>query len=114
MSDLAFELIEQYSTTFDAAGVALINDVGPSRAFERWVIDSIQISSTSVSQSRFEIHDSVSRGRLLEGTYSGNLDTTNTVFRLVQGRKLYFRFTLGTVGTFATVNVTGTRFAPVR
>lgn len=105
-----YPLTEQRSATFDAAGVAQIQGIGPSTPFERWEIDSTQCSSPSVLQSRLEIFDNSAMTRLVEGTYSGNLDNTNTVFKLRPAQKLYYRWSLGTPGALATVTLNGTRY----
>ena len=105
-----YPLVESRSAVFDANGIAVIDAVGPATPFERWEIESTQTYSDSASQTRLEIHDNSARTRLVEGTYSGNLDTTNTVFKVPQNTKLYYRWTLGTPGSSAKVSLNGKRF----
>lgn len=110
MIETEFPLLEQRNATFDALGVALVDSVGPATPFERWVVESTQAMSNSALQSRLEIHDNSARSRLVEGTYSGNQDTTNTVFRVPRGTKLYYRWTSGTPGATASITLNGRRF----
>lgn len=100
----------QTNVMFDTTGTAILLAVGPETPFERWEIASISTSASSTSQSRLAIYNSPSFGTPLEGTYSGNQDTTDTKRTLMPGTSLSFQWTLGTPGAIATISLTGVRF----
>jgi hypothetical protein len=110
MAEMELPLAEQYSAVISAAGEALISNVGPVRAFERWEISSTQTFSDSVAQTRLEVYDRSGLSRLVEGTYSGNLDTSNTVFKVGQGEALYYKWSKGTPGALVRLTINGSKF----
>lgn len=110
MIETEFPLSQQATAVFDANGLATIDAVGPSTPFERWEVTSTNTSTTSVAQTKLEIHDNSARSRLVEGSYSGNLDTSNTVFKVPANSGLYYRWTGGDPGAIATITLDGSRF----
>lgn len=109
MIETELQLLKSYSVTIDALSTGWINDVGPTQSSERWEIDSIQTVCTSVAQSRLFVFRQ-GRNRLVEGTYSGNLDTSNTNIRLQPGERLNFNYTQADVASIGTITITGRQF----
>ena len=96
---------------FDANGVAIAT-LGP-RGPVTWEISRLTVSSTSTLPSQARLFDGPGGGaeltntNLIEGTYSGNLDATDTPFTIQPGSQLYIQWTGGTPGATATVRVIG-------
>jgi hypothetical protein len=101
------ELYKQYSVTLDGTGAGTISDVGPVNHGERWVINATQTAvPASVAQSRLSIFWA-GLTAMVEGTYSANMDNTNTIFELMAGRKLYYVYSGGDAGVVATITLRG-------
>jgi hypothetical protein len=114
MTETELPLTEQYSMPFTADGEAIIGPVGPGRPFERWEIRSTQVSSDSITQSKVIVYSDSALNRIVEGSYSGNLDTSNTVFKLAQGASLYFKWTGGSPLAMARLSIDGSKFVARR
>lgn len=105
-----YRLSEQYSVTLDAAGVGWIQGVGPQQQREHWEVTSIQTTvENAVKESRLYVFlDSVDR--MIQGTYSGNLDTSDSKITLAAGQKLYFKYDQGEPFANARITIDGIRF----
>ena len=102
-------LSEERHVTLNAAGEGWINGIGPTQYGEEWHIDATQCLVTgSTSETRLQIFINGTT-RMVEGSYSGNQDNSNTAFHLRSGEKLYYLFTRGDVGADASIILTGKR-----
>jgi hypothetical protein len=75
--------------TVDASGRGIAN-IQPLRAFERWEIERVTVactSSTLVPTCRI-YRGAVAAGNLIEGTFSGRQDTSDTKTMLENGELL--------------------------
>ncbi len=111
MTEQEFPLSEQYSMPFTTAGEAIIGPVGPSRPFERWEIQSSQVSTDSLLETTVKVFSDSALNRQVEGSYSGNQDTSNTVFKLQSGAALYFMWTGGSPTAMARLSIDGSMFS---
>lgn len=101
-------LAESSSATADASGVARVS-LGPLRSFETWDVRSTTVASTSstlVPTCKL-YRGGESPSRLIDGTYTGTLDTTDTPYKLRSGDKVLAVFTGCDVGAQCTVTVEG-------
>lgn len=73
----------------DLVGVHWISNVGPPLSWERWTITSIHTESNSDSESQLWVYR---RGRPVQGSYSGNFDTSDTRVELQPGEELSFKW----------------------
>lgn len=107
-----YQLMEQYSVTLDAAGIGWIRGVGPAQQRERWKITSIQTTvETPVGSKEARLYvfqDSLTR--LVQGSYSGNLDTSDSVINLQAGQKLNFMYDRGEPLKIARITIDGLKF----
>lgn len=102
-------LAEELHVTLDANGEGWINGIGPAQYGEEWDITSTQCLVTgSTAETRLQIFLNGTT-RMVEGTYSGNQDNSNTPFHLRSGEKLYYLFTRGDVGADAAIILSGKR-----
>lgn len=102
-------LSEEYSVTLDASGEGWIRSVGPSQYGEEWLIESTQTRvEGSTEESRLFIYRNGTT-QLVEGTYSGNLDNSNTAIKLRSGETLWFKYERGSPGARGYISLTGTR-----
>lgn len=94
--------------TFDSSGKAVVTLSPPS--LEYWELTSIAVQTsdaadaTIVPQARITLD-----GIFKEGTYSGNLDASDTPYRIEKGQQFTCTWTGGTAGKTATFTVNGTR-----
>jgi len=101
------ELYKQYSVTLDSTGAGTISAIGPVNHGERWVIQATQTAiPASVAQARLQIFWQ-GLTAMVEGTYSANMDNTNTVFELMAGQKLNYVFAGGDAAVIATITLRG-------
>lgn len=104
-----FDLSEEYHVILDANGEGWIESVGPAQYGETWRIVSTQCAvDNSSAESRLRIYRN-GTSRLVEGTYSGNQDNSNTLFDLRSGEKLYYYFSGGDAGADASITLSGSR-----
>lgn len=93
---------------FDVNGTAVVTFSPPS--LEYWEITSMAVStsdptnSTVIPEARVTLD-----GVFKEGTYSGNLDASDTHFRIEKGQQFTCTWTGGTAGRTATFTLNGTR-----
>jgi len=83
---------------------------GPEQAWERWEIASTQISNNGANASKLEIFNNAQHTQLVEGTWAGRLDTTDTNFKLRTGEKLFFRWGGASTGSRSTATIRGRKF----
>lgn len=104
-----YMLLESFQTTVTANGEAWIEGKGPTQYGEIWRIESTQcLVQGSVNEARLRIYRN-GRTQLVEGTYSGNQDTSNTTFELQSGEKLSYFFSGADVGSIAIITLQGKR-----
>lgn len=101
-------LNESVTGTADAGGIARLA-LGPLRAFETWAIASTTFSSTSsVKIPTGKLYRGAEvPSRLIDGTYTGTLDTTDTAYKLRSGEKAVAVFTGCDVGAQCTMTLEG-------
>lgn len=100
---------EERHVILNSNGEGWISGVGPTQYGEEWHINSTQCLVTgSVGETRLQIFLNGTT-RMVEGTYSGNQDNSNTAFHLRSGEKLYYLFTRGDPGADAQIILTGKR-----
>lgn len=95
------------NATFSPSGVAEVT-VTPDGAWASWTVTRITVITTSATDTEARVYrDAVSDGAFIEGTYSGNRDTSpwNPGLTLNPGQSLVVRWTGGTPGAVATVSV---------
>lgn len=102
-------LSESASAQAAANGVARAL-LGPLRAFETWQVRRVTVSSTStvlIPTARV-YRGAVSPSRLIDGTYTGTLDSTDTMdLELKSGDKLVAEWTGSDVGAVCTLTIEG-------
>lgn len=104
-------LLEGKTATADANGRAEVR-LGPYTAFEKWNIRRITVQSTSsVKVPSCKIY----RGgeaptRLVDGTFTGTFDHSDTNLPLSSGEELLAVWENGDAGHVATINVEGDRY----
>lgn len=92
------------SGTIDAAGEAVLV-FGPVRVGHRWEVQRITVSGSAPAEARV-----YAGGRLVAGTYSGQLDTAEAggspaIVR--EGEQLEVRFSAGTAGASCSASLEG-------
>lgn len=102
-------LYESASAIAGADGIARVS-LGPLRSFEQWEITNTTVSSASISlvPTARLYRGGEAPSRLIDGTYTGTLDTTDTRYTLRSGEKVLAVFTGASVGAQCTVTVEGT------
>lgn len=110
-----YQLNDERSVILDANGEGWIRSVGPTQYGEEWIIDNTQtrvdvdpVTTPIQSQTRLKIFRN-GQSQLVEGTYSGNLDNSNTVFKLRSGETLWYKYENGDAGADARISLSGTR-----
>ena len=101
-------LYESSAAAADANGIARVS-VGPLRSFETWDVRSTTVTSTSstlVPTCKL-YRGAESPSRLIDGTFTGTLDTTDTPYSLRSGDKLVAVWTGCDVGAQCTVTLEG-------
>ena len=86
---------------FDAGGEAQVTVAPPG---VDWHVRITSVSSTSTADTTATIEID---GHFHEGSYSGNRDSSDTVFTLQAGSNLVCTWTGGTPGARATLNLRG-------
>lgn len=101
-------LRESGSATADASGRAVVR-VGPQTAFERWHVTAIQVQSTSdpLVPKCSIYRGAESRSRLIEGTYDGTFDHSDTNLWLETGEQLVAVWEEGNAAHNATLTIEG-------
>lgn len=101
-------LAESKNATADAAGTATVS-LGPLRAFEKWVITRTTVSSTSANDvpTAKVYRGAVQPSRLIDGSYDGTFDTSDTRIELMSGDKIVVEWTGSDVGAVCTATIEG-------
>lgn len=114
MNEITYDLYEYRTAIVNAAGVATIDMVGPVQPFERWEITSTQVANDGANASKMEIFNNPSRTQLVEGTYAGRLDTSDTQFRLGTSQGLWYRWSGASPNSVSTLTVRGRKMVARR
>lgn len=106
-------LQEAKSANADGSGRAAIR-LGPFTAFERWQIRRITVQSTStVLVPTVRIYrGSESRTRLIDGTFTGTFDHSDTDLLLQTGEELLAVWEGGDASHVATISLEGEKIRP--
>lgn len=108
--ETTYALQEEKQAVIAADGTAWINGLGPQVYGERWEISATQTRVTgSTSETRLEIFRN-GTSQIVEGTYSGNQDNSNTPMDLQTGEKLWYKWSNGTPGALVNLTVSGKRY----
>lgn len=104
------DLVEAANATANAAGRAVAK-VQPLRAFETWEITGLSVSSSSVTlvPTARIYRGSETPSQFHSGTFSGNLDQSDTQLTLQNGEALVCVWEGADVGALCTFRVTGTK-----
>jgi hypothetical protein len=106
---MANSLAVTQDTTFDGDGIAAIV-IGPAIRGEVWNMDYLAVSTDSATDTEAYIYrDSVSPGNLIEASFAGNADKTNTSIRITAPGLLWIRWINGTPGARASLRIEGRR-----
>lgn len=99
--------------TVASTGIATVS-LGPMTAFESWEVNRITVASASsvlVPTARV-YRGAVAESRLIDGTYTGTLDTTDVALSLRAGDKVVAQWTGADVGSRCTLTLEGERVRP--
>lgn len=101
-------LYETKTATVLADGTATVQ-LQPLRAFENWFISRMTISSTSTAlvPTLKVYRGSVNPSQLIDGTYTGTLNQSDTAIDLPNGQAIIAQWTGATPGTTCTFTVQG-------
>lgn len=102
------ELFESVTATVDANGRAVCT-LQPLQAFRRWHVRRMTVTSTSstlVPTVRVYRGEEIA-SKLVDGTYTGTLDHSDTNLILRSGEPLIFVFSAADVGSKCTATVEG-------
>lgn len=89
-SFLSFRPIETYLNETDIlVGIHWIRSIGPVLSWEKWQITVIHTESNSNEESKLWVYR---KGRPIQGTYSGNFDSSDTNITLYPGESLDFKW----------------------
>lgn len=105
---MANELFESADGTADANGRAEAT-LQPLRAFETWKVKRLTVQSTSstlVPTCRV-YRGAVSPSRLIDGTYTGTLDHTDTDISMHNGERLIAVWEGADVASVCTLSIEG-------
>jgi hypothetical protein len=91
---------------FDAAGEAIVTIAVPAGCL--WDIEATTVSTTSTVRTTASVYlGSPSPGAMVDSTYSGNRDTSDTKHTVIGGETITCVWTGGTPGAVATIRITG-------
>ena len=103
------ELFESHTVTLDSNGNGVIERIGPVLQWEKWDVQMIQTSSTSVKQCQLIVSRGDRGSAMIAGTYSGNQDTNDTNMTLMPGNTLTFTYSGGDAGAICIITIAGDR-----
>lgn len=105
---MANELFESADGTADANGRAEAT-LQPLRAFETWHVKRMTVQSTSSTlvPTCKVYRGAVSASRLIDGTYTGTLDHTDTDLSMHNGERLIAVWEGADVGAICTLSIEG-------
>lgn len=105
---MANQLMESATSIADSNGVATAV-LQPLRAFERWRVERVTVQSSSqtlVPTAKIYRGD-IADNRLIDGTYTGTFDHSDTNLRLNNAERLIVRWTDADAGSSCTVTIEG-------
>lgn len=104
------ELYESGFSTADATGKTVVR-LQPMRAFERWHVTGMTVSSTSATRiPTIKIYKgSESRSMMIDNSYNGQLNHTDCDFWLNNAVALLAVWEAGDVGALAMFTIEGER-----
>lgn len=105
---MATRFIRTSTCVLDSTGYGTATVACPDGT--RWTVDTTTVStSTAVLQPQASTYfgTGVSPGAFIEGTYSGDRDTSDTTHRLHGGEALTVEWTGGDPGATATLRLSG-------
>lgn len=103
-----YNLNDIRTATFDASGNAVVTFSPPSLEF--WEITSVGVQTNDAANAVVVPTARVSLdGIFKEGSYSGNLDSSDTQYRIEKGQQFTCAWSGGTAGRTATFTVNGSR-----
>lgn len=104
-----YRLAESARATADNNGRAVAR-IGPQRAFETWNVTRLTVQSTSSTlvPTAKVYQGLITDSLLIDGTYTGTLDHTDTSIRLESGHDIIVVWEGGDVGSECTFTVQGT------
>ena len=106
-------LLENQTGTADANGRAFVQ-LGEFRMGETWTVERMTVTSSStvlVPTARVYRDDEIPT-RLVDGTYTGTLDTSDVVVDLQSGEILVCVWTGADIGARCTLTIEGKRHLP--
>lgn len=94
-------------TTFDANGNASLT-FSPNKYGIKWTISRIVVSTTSTAGTLAYVYrGAISQANLIDSTYNGNQDMTDTPVELTDSDFITVSFTGGDIGSIAFVRIEG-------
>lgn len=91
---------------FDAAGIAQVTIGVPNGV--SWRVGLTTVSTTSTTRTTASVYlGSPSPSALVDSTYSGNRDASDTVHEVIGGELVTCQWTGGEVGKMATLRISG-------
>lgn len=103
-------LYETGRAVADANGRAVVN-LANLRAFVRWKVIRYTVSSTSVSETTAKVYRShESPSMMLEGTYSGRQDASDTDTKIGTGESLLCVWSGATAGASCVFTIEGEQY----
>lgn len=104
----SYSINESETAVFQANGTATVTFSPPSP--EYWDITTMGVTTTDpVDETIIPTAIVTLDGVFKEGTYSGNMDSSNCVYRVEKGQRFVCTWTGGTSGRSATFTLNGTR-----
>jgi hypothetical protein len=104
-----YALSASVTATATGAGIATVQ-IGPNLPSETWHITNSAVTTTSAAVSRVKVYrGTVTPGNVVDGSNTGNLDASDTVYNLRAGDFLTVQWTGATPGAQCTFTVGGTR-----
>jgi actin-like ATPase involved in cell morphogenesis len=92
--------------TFDAAGTAQVTIGVPNGV--TWRVEVTTVTTTSTTRTTASVYlGSPSPAAMVDSTYSGNRDTSDTVHEVIGGELVTCQWTGGDVGKVATLRISG-------
>lgn len=107
------------TVTLDAGGYGVVTGIGPDFQGSQWNVTRITTHVESDEQfgqpTEFRVYRGpVSATTLLEGTYSGDFDTSDSHFQLQHGERFSVEWRYGPAGKTAVCRIEGTYSQPGR
>lgn len=100
-------LLTSVAATVAADGTVTVI-LGPVEPGRRWIIETLTVTlSTGTGTAKVYNGTAADPGQLIEGTYSGDLDTTERINTLGTGEALTVQWTSATPGAVARVLLRG-------